>query len=228
MLDGQIFFNHLAKSIIGTLTYIINSYSGMLQISIYFLLFVTFGFALFKSYQSLRALAYCDLDKVKAYRGLKNFGESSKMPLAAVAAACFEKAKKHYSEKEGNSLTGNAIPPDAFIRDAAFQFSERYFENKFLEPMSMLANLMPPLGFIGTIMGMVIHFLSNTGSLKSSITIVGIATALYTTFIALIFYTFLEFLKRFFFTLAYKRIDEGLAAAAEAKSTVNMRESNET
>ena len=120
------------------------------------------------------------------------------------------------------------IPPDTFIRDAAFQFSERYFENKFLEPISMLANLMPPLGVIGTILGMVIQFLSNSGSLKSDITIVGIATALYTTFIALIFYTFLEFLKRIFYSLAQKRIDEGLAAVSSTGSAFSIRESNET
>jgi biopolymer transport protein ExbB/TolQ len=92
----------------------------------------------------------------------------------------------------------------------------------------MLASLMPPLGFIGTIMGMVIHFLSNTGGLKSDITIVGIATALYTTFIGLIFYTFLEFLKRFFFTLAQKRIDEGLDAVSNIMASNSIRGGNET
>ena len=29
------------------------------------------------------------------------------------------------------------IPPDGFIRDAAFQYSERYFEERFLEPISL-------------------------------------------------------------------------------------------
>ncbi|MEE4263798.1 MAG: MotA/TolQ/ExbB proton channel family protein [Desulfobacteraceae bacterium] len=114
------------------------------------------------------------------------------------------------------------------MRDAAFQFSERYFESKYLEPMSMLAGLMPPLGFIGTIMGMVIHFLSNTGDLKSGITIMGIATALYTTFIGLIFYTFMEFMKRYFYTLAQKRIDEGLDAVANREVANGSQNRNET
>ena len=92
----------------------------------------------------------------------------------------------------------------------------------------MLASLMPPLGFIGTIMGMVIHFLSNTGDLKSSITIIGIATALYTTFIGLIFYTFLEFLKRYFYTLSQKRIDEGLEAVSNIAASIGIQKSNET
>ena len=160
--------------------------------------------------------------------GLNDSRPNPKTPLSVIAAGIFVKAKRHYLEEEKKSHSNKANPPDAFVRDAAFQFSERYFESKFLEPMSMLASLMPPLGFIGTIMGMVIHFLSNTGTLNSDITIVGIATALYTTFIALISYTILEFLKRFFFTLAQKRIDEGLAAVSTAQSTFDSRESDET
>ncbi len=90
------------------------------------------------------------------------------------------------------------IPPDGFIRDAAFQYSERYFEERYLEPISLIANLMPSLGFLGTIIGMVIHFLSNTGTLNSNLTVTGIATALYTTFIGLVCYTTLEFCSRSF------------------------------
>ena len=227
MLEEPTFFNSIAQSIIGVLTYTINAYSGILQVAIYLLMFVTFLFALVKAYQSLRTLVYCQFDKIKTQKNLSNFRVSSKTPLSVIAAVFFEKAKTHYLE-ESKSHPTKSIPPDAFIRDAAFQYSERHFESKFLEPISMLANLMPPLGFIGTIIGMVIHFLSNTGSLKSNITIVGIATALYTTFIALISYTFLEFLKRFFFTLAHKRIDEGLAAVSSATSSQNIRESDET
>jgi biopolymer transport protein ExbB/TolQ len=226
-VGGGNFFDAVAEAFIVTLTYTINFYSGILQLSIYLLIFITFGFALIKTYHSLRALVYCDFEKIKAHKSLYNFRPNPKIPLSVIAAGFFAKAKKHYLEEE-NNLSNKAIPPDAFVRDAAFQFSERYFESKFLEPMSMLASLMPPLGFIGTIMGMVIHFLSNTGGLKSDITIVGIATALYTTFIGLIFYTFLEFLKRFFFTLAQKRIDEGLDAVSNIMASNSIRGGNET
>ena len=160
--------------------------------------------------------------------GLNDSNPHSKTPLSVIAAGIFVKAKKHYLEEEKKSNSNKAIPPDAFVRDAAFQFSERYFESKFLEPMSMLASLMPPMGFIGTIMGMVIHFLSTTGNLKSGITIMGIATALYTTFIGLIFYTFLEFLKRYFYTLAQKRIDEGLQAVSKIEASIGIQKRNET
>jgi biopolymer transport protein ExbB/TolQ len=219
-VGGGNFFDAVAEAFIVTLTYTINFYSGILQLSIYLLIFITFGFALIKTYHSLRALVYCDFEKIKAHKSLYNFRPNPKIPLSVIAAGFFAKAKKHYLEEE-NNLSNKAIPPDAFVRDAAFQFSERYFESKFLEPMSMLASLMPPLGFIGTIMGMVIHFLSNTGGLKSDITIVA-------TFIGLIFYTFLEFLKRFFFTLAQKRIDEGLDAVSNIMASNSIRGGNET
>ena len=138
----------------------------------------------------------------------------------------FKKTKVHYEEeKENGNFNNKNIPPDGFIRDAAFQFSERYFEEKFLEPVSMTANLMPPQGFIGTIIGMVIHFLSNSGTLNSEVTIAGIATALYTTLIALSCFTFLEFTKKIFYSLAQKRIDEGLAAVSEMSLDLSANDS---
>jgi biopolymer transport protein ExbB/TolQ len=209
-------FNQMAEGIINSLTYLINSYSGVLQLTVYFVMACVFGFALIKSYQSFCALAYFDFRKLDSRNSLHNLPASLKTPLAVIAASFFDKAKRHYleeSSKEQN--TDKVIPPDAFIRDAAFQFSERYFEDKFLEPISMMANLMPPMGFIGTIIGMVVHFLSNSGTLNSELTVAGIATALYTTFIALVCFTFLEFMKKVFYGLAHKRIDQGLAAVAD-------------
>ena len=211
-------FDNLAIAIIKTLTYIINTYSGVLQLSIYFLITITFCFALIKSYQSFRVLAYCDSKKISKTTVSYEVYSNIKTPLSIIAASFFDKTKKHYLEEKKNDKTyQKIIPPDAFIRDASFQFSERHFEDKFIEPMSMASNLMPPLGFIGTILGMVIHFLSNTGTLNSDVTIAGIATALYTTFIALICYTFLEFLKKCFYSVAHRRINEGLTAVCETR-----------
>ena len=227
-MGGENLFNRIAESFIVTLTTTINFYSGILQLCIYFLIFITFGFALLKMHHSLQVLVHCNFEKIRSHAGVSDLRNNSKTPLAVIAAGVFVNAKRHYLKEGKNPRATRAIPPDAFVRDAAFQFSERYFESKFLEPMSMLASLMPPLGFIGTIMGMVIHFLSNTGDLKSSITIMGIATALYTTFIGLIFYTFLEFLKRYFYTLAQKRIDEGLEAVSQIEATSGIQNGHET
>ena len=228
MLGGFTFFNRVAESFILTLTHTVNFYSGFLQLFIYLLIFVTFGFGLIKIRQSLRVLTRCNFERINSPPDLSDFKTDTKTPLTVIAAGAYANAKKHYLKESTNSHSNRTPPPDAFLRDAAFQFSERYFESKYLEPMSMLAGLMPPLGFIGTIMGMVIHFLSNTGDLKSGITIMGVATALYTTFIGLIFFTFLEFMKRYFYTLAQKRIDEGLDAASDRGVANGSQRPNET
>jgi biopolymer transport protein ExbB/TolQ len=208
-------FNVLSNGIIDVLTYLINSYSGLLQLIVYLIMACIFGFALMKSFQSFRALAFYDFTKLNSRKPLYNMTADIAMPLALISASFFARTKLHYKQEQQRGTTDKVIPPDAFIRDAAFQFSERYFEEKFLDPVGMMANLMPPLGFIGTIIGMVVHFLSNSGTLNSEVTVAGIATALYTTFIALICFTFLEFMRKVFYALAHRRIDEGLAAMAQ-------------
>ena len=217
MLSETGFFDMLADSIVRTVTYLVNSYSGVLQVCIYLLMALTFGFALIKAFQAFRVLSFYRPGDIKRRTRSDEFHGNINTPLAVIAAGFFKKSKKHYDEEqEKGNVNDKIVPPDAFIRDAAFQFSERYFEEKFLEPVSMTANILPPQGFIGTIIGMVIHFLSNSGTLNSEVTIAGIATALYTTLIALSCFTFLEFLKKIFYSMAQKRIDEGLAAASES------------
>jgi len=212
--DGM--FDILADSIVNTLTYLVNTYSGVLQVLIYFLMAITFCYALIKVFQAFRVLSFYSAEDIKKRTGGDDFHGSIQTPLSIIAAGFFKKSKKYYDEEQEKEDSANkVVPPDAFIRDAAFQFSDRYFEEKFLEPISMTANLLPPQGFIGTIIGMVIHFLSNSGTLSSEVTIAGSATALYTTLIALSCFTCLEFLKKIFYSLAQRRIDEGLAAIAE-------------
>ena len=223
-------FDSLADSIVKTLTYLVNTYSGVLQVLIYFLMAITFCYALIKVFQAFRVLSFYSVGDIKKRTGGDDFHGSIQTPLSIIAAGFFKKSKKYYDEeKEKEDSANKVVPPDAFIRDAAFQFSDRYFEEKFLEPISMTANLLPPQGFIGTIIGMVIHFLSNSGTLSSEVTIAGIATALYTTLIALSCFTFLEFIKKIFYSLAQRRIDEGLAAIAEGSfiQPGNPRKDNE-
>ncbi len=216
-------FNQFSEAIIGALTHFINAFSGLLQISIYLIIGIIFFYALARCWQALRALARFDFRQLGD--GTQIFDQvGTRAPLAIIAASFFCKTKKHYLLEKRNDLHSHkTMPPDDFIRDAAFQYSERYFEEKFLEPIALTANLMPPLGFIGTIIGMVVHFLSNSGSLNSNLTVAGIATALYTTFVGLVCYTTLEFLLKIFYALARKRIDEGLAAVADRVSMVQER-----
>lgn len=212
-------FNELSDAIINWLTHFINAFSGLLQIVVYLALASIFFYALARCWFTLRSLSRFDFERLgDDDRGL--YAPDRHAPLAMIAASFFCKTKRHYLQEKYVVDHPQHIPPDGFIRDAAFQYSERYFEQRFLEPISLSAELMPSLGFIGTIIGMVVHFLSNTGSLNSDLTITGIATALYTTFIGLVCYTILCFLLKFFYAQGRRRIDEGLAAVAERAITV--------
>ena len=208
-------FETLNEAIIASLSHFVNSYAGLLQVLNYLAMGILFFYALSKCWQAQNWLARFDL------RGLGDCADNFDSPgkrtsLALVAATFFCKTKKHYLLERQNDLQQHkTIPPDGYIRDAAFQYSERYYRDRFLEPISLIANLMPPLGFLGTIMGISVHFLSNAGTLNSNLTVTGIATALYTTFVGLICFTVLEFLLKVLTSLSRKRIDEGLAAVAE-------------
>jgi len=208
-------FDSLNEAIIANLSHFINSYSGLLQVLNYLAMGLFFFYALSKCWQAQRWLARFDMRRMA--QGGDNFEPpADQNSLALVAAAFFCKTKKHYLlEKQNDLQQHKTIPPDGYIRDAAFQYSERYYQDRFLEPISLIANLMPPLGFLGTIMGISVHFLSNAGTLNSNLTVTGIATALYTTFVGLICFTILESLLKMLTSLSRKRIDEGLAAVAD-------------
>lgn len=208
-------FDAMNQAIIASLSQFVNAYSGLLQVCNYLAMGILFFYALIKCWQAQRWLARFDKKQLDQAAG--NFEPPEQgASLALVAAAFFCRTKQHYlKEKQTDLQQHKTIPPDGYIRDAAFQYSERYYRDRFLEPISLIANLMPPLGFLGTILGISVHFLSNAGTLNSDLTVTGIATALYTTFIGLICFTILEFLLKVLTSLSCKRIDEGLAAVAD-------------
>lgn len=208
-------FDNLNHAIIASLSQFVNSYAGFMQVMNYLAIGVFFFYALTKCWQAQRYLARVDVQELgKDGDDLTHL--DNKTSLAFVAASFFCKTKKHYMQDNPyDRRQHKMIPPDGYIRDAAFQYSERYFQERFLEPISLIANLMPPLGFLGTIIGISVHFLSNAGTLNSNLTVTGIATALYTTFVGLICFTVLEFFLKVFYPLGRKRIEEGLAAVAD-------------
>ena len=118
-MGGENFFNRIAESFIVTLTTSINFYSGILQLSIYFLIFITFAFALLKVHHALQVLIYCNFEKIKSQVGVSDLTSNPKTPLAVISANVFTKAKTHYLKEKKNSIPNRAVPPDAFVRDDA-------------------------------------------------------------------------------------------------------------
>ncbi len=82
----------------------------------------------------------------------------------------------------------------AFVRDASRQYVVNEYESRYADPLSMYANILPPIGFVGTTIGLVVLFLSmNLAS--DSLHFSALALALSSSIFALLGYATLEGLR---------------------------------
>ncbi|MDY6906269.1 MAG: MotA/TolQ/ExbB proton channel family protein [Thermodesulfobacteriota bacterium] len=148
---------------------------------------------------------------VKAFRWLRKMKpEHLKMhangpvytddPLMLVIYKTFSAAKKEYGSNSSRLV---------FVADATRQMAENLFESRYLESINMSANLLPPLGFIGTVFGMILIFLAKVEP-GSELNTIGLGAALFTTLVALILFVMLELIKMGLARLIKKRIELGL------------------
>lgn len=99
--------------------------------------------------------------------------------------------------------------PRAFMRDAARQLVVEDYETHFVQPISMYANILPPIGFIGTTCGLAILLLSMRVS-DSTLQLGALALALSSTIFALIGYALLEGFKINLYGRLARSIEAGL------------------
>ncbi len=88
---------------------------------------------------------------------------------------------------------GEDIPVD-FVRDAARQYVLNEYEVHYAEPVAMYANILPPIGFIGTTVGMLVLFISMHLS-NQTLQLGALGVALTSTIFALIGLATLESMK---------------------------------
>ncbi len=110
--------------------------------------------------------------------------------------------------KQANAAA-TAGEPDAFVRDAARQLVVEEYESSFAEPISMYSNLLPPIGFIGTVCGLALLLYSMQTS-QEMLQLGGLAMALSSTIFALIGYAILESVKIHLYGRLARSIDAGL------------------
>ncbi len=103
--------------------------------------------------------------------------------------------------------------PEAFIRDAAKQLVVSEYESSYAEPISMYSNLLPPIGFIGTVCGLAIRLYSMQVS-DGALQLGGLAMALSSTIFALVSYAILESAKIALYGRLNVSIDAGLREVA--------------
>jgi hypothetical protein len=103
--------------------------------------------------------------------------------------------------------------PDSFVRDAAKQLVVEEYESSFAEPISMYSNLLPPIGFIGTVCGLALLLYSMRMS-HAMLQLGGLAMALSSTIFALVGYAILESIKIHLYGRLARSIDAGLRLEA--------------
>jgi biopolymer transport protein ExbB/TolQ len=97
-----------------------------------------------------------------------------------------------------------------FLHDATRQVAENIFAGKYLNKISMCANLLPPIGLWGTVAGMIVIFLY-TGDPGNALNKGAVGTKLWSTFLALFYYVTLEAITLFLTMKSRKSIDRGLS-----------------
>jgi hypothetical protein len=105
--------------------------------------------------------------------------------------------------------------PKPFVRDAARQLVVNDYEASFAQPISMYANLLPPIGFIGTTFGLAVLLLSMRIS-NDALQMSALALALSSTIFALLGYALLEGMKIHLYHRLNTSIDTALQASDEA------------
>lgn len=100
--------------------------------------------------------------------------------------------------------------PTAFLIDASRQCVENDCDARYSRPIGMFANVLPPLGFIGTTAGLLILFLSMRVE-SESLELGALALALTSSIFALIGYAVLEALRIRLYGRTLARLDDAVA-----------------
>lgn len=106
-------------------------------------------------------------------------------PLAILMVRILQKSLRE-NEHDGQ--------PSDFVFDASRQYVMNEYEHNYARLISMYANLLPPLGFVGTTGGMLINFLS-MHTKDEGLEVISLALALSSSFFALFSFAMLDALK---------------------------------
>jgi biopolymer transport protein ExbB/TolQ len=108
--------------------------------------------------------------------------------------------------------------PTEFIVDASRQYACNDYDARYARQISMCANILPPIGFIGTTGGLLVLFLSmQVGS--GSLELAALATALTSSIFALVGFAILEALKFRLYRRMLDRVEDAVAFAQQGDAT---------
>ncbi|MCP4002774.1 MAG: hypothetical protein GY725_01135 [bacterium] len=111
------------------------------------------------------------------------FEEANSSGIAPLSQRMMSVLTRSFSEHPEQS-------PD-FVRDATRQFVLNDYDMSYARPLSMYSNILPPIGFIGTTLGMMVLFVSLQLS-NNTLQIGALSVALSSTILALLGFAALE------------------------------------
>ena len=106
-------------------------------------------------------------------------------PLAILMVRILQKSLRD-NEQDGQ--------PSDFVFDASRQYVMNEYEHNYARLIAMYANLLPPLGFVGTTGGMLLNFFSMHNN-DEGLEVISLALALSSSFFALFSFAMLDALK---------------------------------
>jgi hypothetical protein len=99
--------------------------------------------------------------------------------------------------------------PTAFLVDASRQYVTHEVRAGYFDPISMFSNILPPIGFIGTLIGLVVLVLSKHHG-SETLELVGLAGAVSKSILALFGFIVLESLKILLYGRMLRGLDDAL------------------
>lgn len=190
--------------------------SSLVQGLIYsasFLLFLRAFWIIIQTFRHLRKVSREEL-KNKIFKSI-----SAKDPLMLLTAKLSFSAYKE-SFKSGN------LYPRSFIEDATRQIAANTFADNYIVSITNISNLFPPLGFIGTVFGMIFIFLAKSDP-NSTLNTVGLGAALFTTLGALTLFVIVDGFRILLDRVATKRIDMALSLNLGKLAEIQVEKENE-
>jgi hypothetical protein len=136
------------------------------------------------------------LDDRDIERALRNERGEAGEPVAVQVLRVLRSSLR---ENQGDRM------PTAFLVDASRQYVTHEVRSNYFDPISMFSNILPPIGFIGTLIGLVVLVLSKESG-SETLELVGLAGAVSKSILALFGFIVLESIK----ILLYGRMMRGL------------------
>jgi hypothetical protein len=115
--------------------------------------------------------------------------------------------------------------PMAFLIDASRQYVTNEYEASYAKPITMFSNILPPIGFIGTLFGLVVLVLSKGGDGDAMLEMVGLAGAVSKSICALFGFIVLESLKIRLYGRMLAGLDEATGIVSRSVSQASSRKS---